>query len=288
MKELTVISGKGGTGKTSITAAFASLADNAVLADCDVDASDLHLVLRPDIRKTIGFRGLQLASIDSETCIECGKCVEYCRFDAINEKFSVNRDRCEGCGVCEYVCPADAVEMKDRNSGFVYISDIRFGPFVHALLKTAEEASGKLVTMARENAKQLAEDKNKDLIIIDGSPGIGCPVISAITGVDVVLIVTEPTISAVHDLERILQVAHHFDTPVMVCINKYDINMENTEKIENFCKKENIDLMGKIPYDDVVTDAMVKKKNVLEFKPDNVLSHEIVKMWDKIKNRMEK
>ena len=285
MKQLTVISGKGGTGKTSITAAFASLAKNAVLADCDVDAADLHLILKPEIKKTMGFHGLKIASIDKEQCTDCKKCYENCRFDAIDEEINLIKESCEGCGVCEYVCPVNAIQMIDRDSGFSYISETRFGPMSHAILETAEEASGKLVTVVRENAKTLAEEKKKDLIIIDGPPGIGCPVISSISGVDLVLVVTEPTLSAIHDLERILGVAHHFNIPAIVCINKYDINKENTKKIENYCKNNNIDVVGKLPYDTVVTDAMIHEQSVIEFS-DGDLSNRIVEMWDKIRKKL--
>jgi len=281
MKQLCVISGKGGTGKTSITAAFASLADDAVLADCDVDAADLHLILKPDIKKTTGFHGLNIAHIDKDLCIDCKKCYESCKFDAIDEEINLIKESCEGCGVCEYVCPVDAITMKERNSGFAYISNTRFGPMAHAMLKTAEEASGKLVTVVRNNAKKLAEEKKKDLVIIDGPPGIGCPVIASLTGVDMVLIVTEPTLSAIHDLERILGVANHFGIPSVVCINKYDINKDNTEKIENYCKSNNIDVVGKLPYDNIVTDAMIHEQNVIEFSNGD-LSDNIVHMWKKV------
>ncbi len=285
MKQLTVISGKGGTGKTSITAAFASLVDNAVLADCDVDAADLHLILKPEIKKTMGFHGLKIASIDKEKCTDCKKCHENCRFDAIDEEINLIKESCEGCGVCEYVCPVNAIQMIDRDSGFSYISETRFGPMAHAVLKTAEEASGKLVTVVRENAKTLAEEKKKDLIIIDGPPGIGCPVISSISGVDLVLVVTEPTLSAIHDLERILGVARHFNIPAVVCINKCDINEDNTRKIERYCKNNNIDVVGKLPYDTVVTEAMIHEKNVIEFSK-GVFSDKIVDMWNKIQRRL--
>ncbi len=281
MKQLTIISGKGGTGKTSITAAFASLA-NAVLADCDVDASDLHLILKPDIKKTEEFHGLEIASIDKEKCIDCKECHRACRFGAIDEDINLIKENCEGCGVCEYVCPVDAISMIDRNSGFSYISETRFGPMSHAMLKTAEEASGKLVTVVRENAKKLAEKNEKELIIIDGPPGTGCPVISSITGVDLVLIATEPTLSAIHDLQRILKVANHFNVPAVVCINKYDINKENTENIERYCSENGINIVGKIPYDTVFTDAMIHGKNVVEFSDNNVAC--IIKnMWEKIR-----
>jgi len=282
VKQLTVISGKGGTGKTSITAAFASLADNAVLADCDVDAADLHLILKPEIKKTMGFHGLKLACIDKDQCIDCKKCYDSCRFGAIDEEITLIKESCEGCGVCEYVCPVDAITMVDRDSGFAYISETRFGPMAHAVLKTAEEASGKLVTVVRKNAKKLAEEKKKDMIIIDGPPGIGCPVIASLTGVDLVLIITEPTLSAIHDLERILGVAHHFEIPAVVCINKYDINLDNTKRIEQYCKNNGIKVVGKLPYDTIVTEAMIHEKNVIEFS-DGELQNNIIHMWNKIR-----
>lgn len=281
MKELTVISGKGGTGKTTITAAFASLADNAVFADCDVDAADLHLILEPKIKKTMIFHGLKIPSIKKDECIDCKKCYENCRFDAIDNEINLIKDKCEGCKLCEYICPVNAIDMVDRESGFAYISDTRFGSMAHARLKTAEEASGKLITMVRESAKELCEKEEKDLIIIDGPPGIGCPVISSITGVDMVLVVTEPTLSAVQDLKRIIGVAKHFKIPASVCINKYNINLQNSEDIEKFCNENSIDIVGKIPYDKVFTEAMVKGKNVIEFQ-EKEISNKIEKMWKKI------
>ncbi len=281
-----MISGKGGTGKTTITGALASLSKNSVFADCDVDAADLHLILKPTIKKTMGFHGLKLAQIDSDKCIECKKCIDYCKFDAIDERIIVKKSFCEGCGVCEYVCPSDAIKMVDRESGFSYISETRFGPMAHAVLKTAEEASGKLVTVVRENAKKIAEDKEKDLIIIDGPPGIGCPVISAITGVDLVLIVTEPTLSGISDLKRIEGVAKHFDIPAFVGINKYDLNLENTNEIVDFCKNRNVGVVGKIPYDTIVTKALISEKNIIEYEPDSNISKEIIKMWENIKEKI--
>lgn len=281
MKKLTVISGKGGTGKTSITAAFASIAKNAVFADCDVDAADLHLIFKPDIKETKSFHGLKIASVYKEICTECKKCYDNCKFNAIDEDINVINESCEGCGLCEYICPVDAIKMTDRESGFSYISDTRFGPMAHAMLKTAEEASGKLVTVVRNNAKALAEEKKKDLIIIDGPPGIGCPVISSISGVDLVLIVTEPTLSAIHDLERILGVAQHFKIPAVVCINKYDINLDNTEKIEQYCINKNIEVAGKLPYNSVITDAMIHEKNVIEYSKSD-FSDMVIEMWKNI------
>jgi MinD superfamily P-loop ATPase len=286
MKQVTIISGKGGTGKTSITAAFASIADSAIFADCDVDAADLHLIFKPDIKEQKSFNGLKIASVNKDICTDCKKCYDNCKFNAIDEEINIINESCEGCGLCEYICPVDAIKMIDRESGFSYISDTRFGPMAHAMLKTAEEASGKLVTIVRNNAKDLAEKKNKDLIIIDGPPGIGCPVISSISGVDLVLIVTEPTLSAIHDLERIFGVAQHFKIPAVVCINKYDINLDNTEKIWQYCKRNKIDVVGKLPYDSVVTEAMINEKNVIEYS-NGYFSDIIIDMWDDIKGIMK-
>ena len=286
MKELTVISGKGGTGKTSITAAFASLAENAVIADCDVDAADLHLILKPKVKKIMKFHGLKIASIDKKFCIYCKKCHDYCRFNAIDEEINLIKGSCEGCGVCAYICPVHAITMIDRDSGIAYLSETRFGPMAHAVLKTAEEASGKLVTVVRNNAKHLAETKQKDLILIDGPPGIGCPVIASITGVDLVLIVTEPTLSAIHDLERILGVAKHFKTPAIVCINKYTINLDNSKKIEQYCIENNIPVVGKLPYDNLMTKAMIHEQSIIEFSDAN-LSHQIHKMWNNIQGMLK-
>jgi MinD superfamily P-loop ATPase len=281
VKQLAVISGKGGTGKTSITAAFAALAKNAVLADCDVDAADLHLILKPKIKKTMKFQGLKIASIDKNLCIDCKKCHDSCHFNAIDKEIHLIKESCEGCGVCAYVCPVGAIQMIERDSGFAYLSETRFGPMAHAVLNTAEEASGKLVTLVRNNAFDIAKKKKKDIILIDGPPGIGCPVIASITGVDLVLIVTEPTLSAIHDLERVLGVAQHFHIPAVVCINKSSINSENTSKIEQYCKKNNIPIVGKLAYDTTITQAMIHEQSVIEFS-DGVLSHDIREMWGKI------
>lgn len=282
MKQLTVISGKGGTGKTTLTAAFASLAENAVFADCDVDAADLHLILKPEIKQTQVFTGLKVAVLDNSRCIECGKCIEHCRFDAIDERFNILPGSCEGCGVCEFVCPENAIHLEDRKSGYAYISETRFGPMAHARLWTAEEASGKLVTLVRNNARILAQEKKRDLIIIDGPPGIGCPVIAAISGVNLVLVVTEPTLSGISDMERILNVTLHFKIPAMVCVNKYDINIENTEKIEHYCQEHNIPVVGRIPYDNITTMAMIAEKNVIEYS-DGDFSNTITDIWNMVK-----
>ncbi len=280
MKEIVVISGKGGTGKTSITASFATLAKNAVFADCDVDAPDLHLILKPKIKKIMKFHGLKIPSINKDICIDCKQCYKSCKFDAIDEDINVIKERCEGCSVCAYVCPVNAIEMIDRDSGLIYVSETRFGPMVHAILNTAEETSGKLVTEVRKNAKEIAEENNSDIILIDGPPGTGCPVISSITGTDLVLVVTEPTVSAIHDLERVIEVSKHFGVPAMVCINKFTINIENTKKIEEYCRDNDIPLIGKIPYDASITKAMINEQSIIEFSRSSDVSREIKEMWN--------
>ena len=285
MKEFTIISGKGGTGKTTITASFAALAKNAVLVDCDVDAADLHLILNPEVLKTEKFSGMNIASKNLDKCIDCGICKEHCRFNAIDDDFNIILHKCEGCGVCEYVCPEEAIEMVERDSGESYISNTRFGPMAHAKLNIAEEASGKLVAVVRQDAKKLAKKYQKDLILIDGPPGIGCPVIASISGVNLVLVVTEPTLSAIHDMERILGLAEHFRIKATICINKFDINLENTKKIEEYCQKENLEIIGKLPYDNITTKAMIEGKSVVEFSNDE-FSKTLVDMWKKVEEML--
>jgi MinD superfamily P-loop ATPase len=278
MKQLTVISGKGGTGKTTLTAAFAHLADDPVIADCDVDAADLHLLLTPQIIKQEPFYGNRLASIDIERCSQCGLCEESCRFGAIRS-FQVDHTSCEGCGVCAYVCPEKAVSMKERLSGQWFISDTKEGPMVHARLGIAAENSGKLVSLVRQAAKDLAEKEKRNIIIIDGPPGIGCPVIASIGGVDLLLAVTEPTLSGMHDLKRILEVAEHFGIKAYVCINKFDINTGNTQLIADYCREKGYEVIGKIPYDPAVTKAMINGLSVVEY-PCNGVTFEIKRMWE--------
>ncbi|MDD3042120.1 MAG: 4Fe-4S binding protein [Methanosarcinaceae archaeon] len=283
MKQLTVISGKGGTGKTTLTAAFASLANNAVFADCDVDAADMHLILKPEVLETEDFCGLEGAVIDKDLCVECGKCREHCRYGAITEgagTFKIDPLSCEGCAVCTLVCPEGAVSMQTRVSGQAFISRTRFGPMAHARLGIGEEASGKLVSEVRENAKKLAEKSGRELIIIDGPPGTGCPVIAAITGTDLILVVSEPTLSGLHDLKRVIELAKHFRIPAAVCINKYDINEENTRLIEDFCEGADIPVLGRLPYDDVATLAMLREESVIEYAEDNVLAGKLRLVWE--------
>jgi MinD superfamily P-loop ATPase len=284
MKQLTIISGKGGTGKTTLTAAFAHLADNPVIADCDVDAADLYLLLTPDIIKQEPFYGGQLAYIDDVRCTQCGLCEQECRFEAIRA-LKVDPLSCEGCGVCAYICPEKAVSMKERLSGRWFVSDTKEGPLVHARLSVAAENSGKLVSMVRQQAKELAEKEKKNLVIIDGPPGIGCPVIASIGGVNLVFIVTEPTLSGLHDLKRILEVANHFNIPAMVCVNKCDINQENTRSIESYCEENGIAIAGRIPYDPAVTRAMMSALSVAEY-PCGQVTEEVSKTWKKVEERL--
>jgi MinD superfamily P-loop ATPase len=231
------------------------------------------------------FSGMKIPFKDVDRCVNCGKCRDACRFDAINEDFEVRMIDCEGCGVCAYVCPENALSLVDRKSGFVFISKTRFGPMAHAKLNIAEEASGKLVTLVRNNAKILAKENGNDLIIIDGPPGIGCPVISSISGVDLVFIVTEPTKSGIHDLKRILGVAEHFQIPSTVCVNKCDINTRLSKSIQKFCQNNNIPIVGLIPYDTVFTRAMIEGKNVIEYS-DNHISEILKSMWNKVEGML--
>ena len=286
MKQITVISGKGGTGKTTLVGSFAALAENKVIADCDVDAPDLHLLLHPEIIKKEEFKGLKVAVMDKTLCTECGTCEETCRFNAIalteDSGYAVNPARCEGCGVCVFTCPQEAITLKERVSGYSFISKTKYGTMAHAQLNIAEEASGKLVTVVRNNAQQVAEKESCELILIDGAPGIGCPVIASLAGVDLALIVTEPTMSGLHDLERILDVTRHFGIDSIVCINKYDINEENSRRITEFCRQRGVEMVGNIPYDAVVTEAMVAGKPVVEFSEGKV-SEAIEDVWESIK-----
>ena len=288
MKELVVISGKGGTGKTSIVAAFAALANNAVLADCDVDAADLHLVLNPTVKQTTDFSGGKQAFVIAEKCIGCRKCQDLCKFDAIKldgpanelvaKTYRVDPISCEGCKVCVEFCPADAIEFNDQINGQWFVSDTRFGTMVHAELGIAEENSGKLVFLIRKETKRIAEEQEKDLIIIDGSPGIGCPVIASITGADLVLIVTEPTLSGKHDLERVAELAAGFGMPVLVAINKFDLNPEMAAQIEKDAGQRNIKVVGKIRYDKAVTKAQILKTSVVEYTSGTV-TEDIKALW---------
>ena len=288
MKELVVISGKGGTGKTSITAAFAALAHNKVMVDCDVDAADMHLILNPEVLKSEDFFGGKEAVINKEACTECGECGNLCRFDAIvfhDGTYSVNPLKCEGCGVCSHFCPSKAIELNQKRSGEWYISDTRHGPLVHGALGIAEDNSGKMVSKIREEAKALAKERGCNTIIIDGSPGIGCPVIASITGASMVLIVTEPTVSGFHDLKRVVELIKHFNIKGMVCINKYDLNTEMTETINQYCKDHGIELGIEIPYDTGFTKAQIEARSIVEFSSGGT-SKKVQLLWEKISNEL--
>jgi MinD superfamily P-loop ATPase len=278
VKEITVLSGKGGTGKTSVTASLAVLAQNAVLTDCDVDAPDLHMLLKPEVLEKLEFKASRVAVLDEELCVQCGKCEEHCRFGAI-EKQVIDPILCEGCGVCVYVCPVAAIELEKRISGYAFISKTKYGPMSHALLNPGEENSGKLVSLVRKNAKKIAEKEHCELIINDGPPGIGCPVIASVGGVDVGLIVVEPTLSGIHDMERAQGLLNHFKIPSLVCVNKYDLNEENTSRIEEFCSSNGVKVVGKIPFDPVVTEAMVAGKPVIKYSPESSVSKAIEELW---------
>ena len=230
------------------------------------------------MKKTIGFHGLPIATIDDDICNNCKQCITHCQFNAITNNISVKYESCEGCGVCELVCPVNAICMIQRNSGLLYESETRFGPMVHAMLNTAEESSGKLVTEVRQHAEAVAKLKNKNLILIDGPPGVGCPVISSITGVDLVVVVTEPTVSGIHDLQRIIDVATHFNVPQAVIINKKDINLKKASEIEFFCHTHQIPLLGSISYDISVTQAMIEEKTIPEFDSGSI-SEAICNIW---------
>lgn len=281
MKQIVVISGKGGTGKTVITGSLAALAENKVMADCDVDAADLHLLLQPDIKYREEFRSGATAVIDQEKCIQCGRCRSVCRFDAIKNNFMIDSVSCEGCAFCYHICPVEAITMEENHSGEWFISDTRFGPMVHAKLGIAEENSGKLVSLVRQQAKELAERNKSDWIIIDGSPGIGCPVIASLSGVDGALVVTEPTLSGMHDALRVIDVAKRFGVPTTAVINKYDLNVEVADRITLACNEKGVEVVGRISFDERVVEAMVQGKTVMEG-ADGPAKEEIKNIWDRL------
>jgi MinD superfamily P-loop ATPase len=282
MKQIVVISGKGGTGKTVMSACFAALSRNAVLADVDVDASNLHLLLHPEILERHVFKSGQKARIDVEKCTGCGLCLPLCRFDALFEdregKVVVEPLSCEGCAVCFHICPEQAVEMETPIAGEWYVSKTKYGPFVHARLGIAEENSGKLVTEVRKKAREIAGSEKRDLVIMDGAPGIGCPVIASLTGTDLALVVTEPTPSGRHDMERIVGVARHFKIRVACCINKFDLNLENSEQIQRWCGEQSIPVVGKIAFDPAVMESVVRGIPYVEY-TSNSSADEVRRMW---------
>jgi len=284
MKQLTIISGKGGTGKTSLTACFAVLERESVIIDCDVDAANLYLLLNPIVEEKGEFVGSKVSKL-GEGCISCGKCEEACRFDAISDSLRqpiIDPITCEGCGVCVEVCPVDALTLIPQGTGDWYSSKTDYGPMIHAKLYPGGEGSGYLVTFLRQKGEDLAYEQGIDTIIIDGPPGIGCPVIASLAGVDLALIVTEPTLSGISDFQRALALADHFGVYPLVCINKCDLNLEMTSEIRDFCKREKVDLVGEVPYDPVFTEAMMFGKTVIEYS-QNEVSHLVEDIWKRIR-----
>ena len=285
MKQMVVLSGKGGTGKTSLVGCFAALARSKVMADCDVDAADLHLLLRPSVKEKTEFWSGHAACIDRGACTQCGLCESVCRFNAVKD-FAVDALACEGCGFCVRVCPEHCMVMKERMAGHWFVSDTRHGPLVHARLGIAEENSGKLVTVVRNQARMIAEKENLPLIIIDGPPGIGCPVISSLSGVNLALLVTEPTLSGMHDLDRVLDLCRHFDVPAAVCINKCDVNEENSRRIAEQCGSRGIEVVAQIPFDRSITEALIRGLPVVEYS-ENGVTGLIEALWAGVLKRLE-
>ena len=291
MRELVVISGKGGTGKTSILASFAVLSGRSVLADCDVDAADLHLVLAPEVRRREVFRSGNEAVIRPELCDGCGKCADLCRFAAVSRtgnyggRYRIDPTACEGCGVCVRHCPRGAIEFPERVCGEWFVSDTRCGPMVHARLRPAAENSGKLVATVRQEARRLAESEGFDQVLVDGPPGIGCPVISSVTGAAAVLAVSEPTVSGEHDLQRVLELCRHFSIPAAVCMNKWDLNPQMTERIEGQAASGGARVLGRIPYDRAVTAAQLEARTVVEL--GGPAAEAIRRIWERFNHNGE-
>jgi MinD superfamily P-loop ATPase len=288
MKELTILSGKGGTGKTTVCAAFAALATNKVLSDCDVDAADLHLLLDPTVRREEDFIGGRTPQIDYRLCMKCGHCQPLCRFEAIHREDGscvIDPLACEHCGLCALACPGHAIRMVDAVNGRWFISDTRFGALVHARLGIGEDNSGKLVTLVRREARRIAEREGAALLINDGPPGIGCPATAAITGTDGVLIVTEPTVSGLHDLRRVIGLCRHFRLPALVCINKYDINEAQTVLIQQECQADGVPVVGLIPFDPAVSRALVARQTVVDFDCGPATAA-VIETWDKVQRTL--
>jgi len=281
MKELVVISGKGGTGKTTILASFAALAGRSVLADCDVDAPDLYLLLHPAIHHQEEFRAGCVAVIVREPCTRCGRCLEVCRFEAITPDFSVEALNCEGCGACRVVCPVDAVELRERVAGDWFQGQTRYGPMVYARLRPAEENSGKLVALVRKEARAWADREGIGLLLTDGPPGIGCPVIASLGNAHLALVVTEPTPSGLHDLERALALCRHFRVPAMVCVNKFDLNPSLDKQVRAFCARSQIGVTESIPFDESVPRAIRQGLPLVEF-DHGPASRAVATVWEQV------
>lgn len=284
MKEITVLSGKGGTGKTSITAALASVAKNAIFCDSDVDAADLHLILNPQILEKNIFEGAWMASIDENKCSNCGLCKDHCRFDAIHinpySQHYINAFQCEGCRLCERICPDQAISSKRSENNFWYVSNTRFGKMVHAEMGPGEENSGKLVSQVRSIAREMAKELQLNYILTDGPPGIGCPVISTLSRTQEVLLIIEPSQSGLHDIKRLIQLVNGFKIPMKAVINKYDINLELSEEIEVFLNSKEIPLLSKISFDENFVEAMIHKQSIIEYAPHSQPSKQIIEIWN--------
>lgn len=282
MKQIVVLSGKGGTGKTSVSAALSQLAgDKAIFADCDVDAPNLHLILNPTNNKEETFYSGKLAIKDEESCINCGKCLEVCRFGSISADFKIDEMSCEGCGFCSYVCPEGAISMVPQISGQIFDATTRFGPFIHALLRVGGENSGKLVAAVIDRARKKTEDLDKEFLIVDGSPGVGCPVIAALSGANLVVMVTEPTKTAVHDMKRLSDLITHFKIKQAVVINKSTINLDQRNNIISYCEENDIPIVGEIPYNKQIYTAFVNGYTILE-QDLSIESDSLTSIWEKI------
>ena len=287
MKEIVCISGKGGTGKTSLTAAFSHLAENKMICDLDVDAPDLHLILKPQIEATEEFYSGNEAIIDPDRCEGCGQCAELCRFGAVFESgdvYEIDPLRCEGCKLCVAMCPEEAIDFPRRHCGQWFRSESRFGPVFHAQLFPGEENSGRLVSLLRQEARQAAEKKGYSLVLADGAPGIGCPVIASLSGADLAVIVSEPTVSGRHDLERVTDLCAYFGMPAAVVINKADLNADACRDIESFCRNRGLDLLGNVPHVEQFVAAMIQEKAVTELE-NSALSAQIRRIWAAIEKR---
>lgn len=283
MKRIVLLSGKGGTGKTVLTASFASLVENKVMVDADVDAANLHILLHPDVRERGVFRSGTKACIDEKKCVRCDRCRDVCRFDAIGEEYTVCEFACEGCGACEIVCDADAVRLKDSVSGEWFVSETEYGFLVHARLHPAEGNSGLLVSEIRKRAERIAEERKLDTLLIDGPPGIGCPVIASLTGVDFSLLVTEPTLSGMHDMERVADLCRRFGVPTFVCVNKSDLNRKNTEAIKKWCGTHGVPFLGEVRFDRMVPESVAAAKPFILFS-NNETAEQIRHIWEKLQS----
>lgn len=281
MKQLAVISGKGGTGKTVVSAALAALAQNKVIVDCDVDAADLYLLLHPRVKERHAFKSGYTAVVDTGLCTRCGLCRQVCRYGAVSMDYRVEDFSCEGCALCSRVCPSKAIRMRENTAGEWFVSDTAYGPFVHARLGIAEENSGKLVAKIRQVAQELAAGQGLERVIIDGPPGTGCPVIASLSGVDCALVVTEPTLSGLHDAARVIEVAGHFKVPVKLAVNKFDLNPRVSAAIEEFCSRRGIPVVGRIPFDPCVVKALVDGRTIVE--QECPAAEQVRKIWENVR-----